>query len=608
MRFYLPTFSIILSLASLAQTIPSQRIHDWSTAGFQGNSPEDIISINIVSIGAANDSSTAADAFIQQAIDSLNGRFGIIYFPAGIYLINSSINLPDSVVLKGAGSDSTTLIFDFGGAPSNCINISKSQSEVLDPFTKIISGYQRSSSLLTVADASGFNENDYAEIRQNNGSWDTQPASYAEQCVGQMVKIKSVSGNTLEIEPVLRIDFDTLLNVEIRKIRPVANAGVECLKMIRGDSSASPSVYNIHFDFAVNCRVNGVESAKSMGAHVLIQYSKNITVAGSYFHHSFGYDGSGTRGYGVCLRQHASDCLIENNIFQFLRHAMMTKEGANGNVFAYNYSREPNRSEPIPDFSGDISIHGHYSFANLFEGNIVQNIIIDHFWGQSGPYNTFFRNRAELYGILITGNSPFTSNQNFVGNEVTNTAPLLGSYILMGAGHFEHSNNIKGNITPAGTDTLPESSLYLSSKPEFWDSTAWPSIGIPVSPGSGSNPAQQRFLNTEPLTVCEIQHDSIPDTTGTYVHNIYEALQIQIFPNPSTNYLNIVVQSELSQPCELSIADIFGRQLLTEKFQIHNGENSKRLFFPYNMQNGVYLIHLKINDNLFRFKIFKTNY
>jgi hypothetical protein len=126
-----------------------------------------------------------------------------------------------------------------------------------------------------------------------------------------------------------------------------------------------------------------------MGAHVMIEYSKNIEVSGCYIHHSFGYDGSGTRGYGVCLRQHASDCLVENNFFRFLRHAMMVKEGANGNVFGYNYSIEPNRSEPIADFSGDISLHGHYAFANLFEGNIVQNIIIDQFWGQSGPHNTF---------------------------------------------------------------------------------------------------------------------------------------------------------------------------------------------------------------------------
>jgi len=48
---------------------------------------------------------------------------------------------------------------------------------------------------------------------------------------------------------------------------------------------------------------------------------------------------------------------------------MMVKTGSNGNIFSYNYSQEPTRSEPISDFSGDISLHGHYAFANLFEGN-----------------------------------------------------------------------------------------------------------------------------------------------------------------------------------------------------------------------------------------------
>ncbi len=108
-----------------------------------------------------------------------------------------------------------------------------------------------------------------------------------------------------------------------------------------------------------------------------------------------------------------------------LRHAMMVKTGANGNVFSYNYSKNVRRSEWPNNYGGDISLHGHYSYANLFEGNIVQNIMIDHYWGPSGPLNTFFRNRAELYGIIMTGGDPTTSDmQNFVGNEITNNGFL----------------------------------------------------------------------------------------------------------------------------------------------------------------------------------------
>jgi len=607
------TLLIVCRLAfpflSEAQTIPSDRIADWSHAGFRGIEPDSNRSINITHLGAANDSSSPVDAFILAAIDSLNGRYGTLYFPSGNYLINSMLSLPDSVILKGAGADSTTLIFNLNGAPNDCIDVSRSQDEVLDPFTKIISGSEKGSASLTVADASSFSPNSYAEIRQDNGSWYTQPASYAEKCVGQIVKVVSVSGNVVQIEPALRIDFDTLLNAEIRRINPVTHVGIECLKITRLDTSASYSIYNINFQFAVNCRVTGVESDVSEGAHIMIEQSKNIEVTGSFIHHAFAYDGSGTRGYGICLRQHASDCLVENNFFRFLRHAMMVKEGANGNVFGYNYSIEPNRSEPIADFSGDISLHGHYPYANLFEGNIVQNIIIDHFWGQSGPHNTFFRNRAELYGMGLIGNAPITGNQNFVGNEITNTTSPYGNYLMSGTGHFEYGNNLKGVLTPAGTSPLNDSTYYLSSKPAFWNAAKWPTIGIPDSISTGSNPARERYISASSLTVCEIIMDSIPtdtipDTTHSAIYfNDDFSKQISIHPNPAKNFIIITMNSDEPMPAEITIMNYTGRITLTQSSAI---QNRLSLNFPENMSKGLYLLRIVCREKSFYQQFIKT--
>lgn len=123
---------------------------------------------------------------------------------------------------------------------------------------------------------------------------------------------------------------------------------------------------------------------------------------------------------------------------------MMVKTGTNGNVFGYNYSIDPYRSETIHDYSGDVSLHGHYAFANLFEGNLVQNIIIDHYWGPSGPLNTFFRNRAELYGFIITSSDNPTNQQNIAGLEITNTNFLYGMYTISGEDHFEYGNFVTG--------------------------------------------------------------------------------------------------------------------------------------------------------------------
>ena len=57
------------------------------------------------------------------------------------------------------------------------------------------------------------------------------------------------------------------------------------------------------------------------------------------------------------------------------------------------------------DAAGDLVLHGNYPYANLFEGNILQNLVVDDSHGLNGPYNTFFRNRADNYGIVMSNAS-----------------------------------------------------------------------------------------------------------------------------------------------------------------------------------------------------------
>src|SRR6185295_8942189 len=226
-----------------------------------------------------------------------------------------------------------------------------------------------------------------------NGTWNSVPAVWAIDCIGQIVKITNISGDSLFLNEALRMDYTDSLQPQIRVFKPITNAGIECLKILRADSVAPIVSYNISFLGAANCWINGVESDHSIGAHATADLSTHLAISGCYFHHAYEYDGVSTHGYGVTLIQHTGDCLVENNFFRHLRHAMMVKQGANGNVFAYNYSIEPTRTEFPYDASGDISAHGHYPFANLFEENIVQTLYIDQTWGPAGPYNTFFRNR-----------------------------------------------------------------------------------------------------------------------------------------------------------------------------------------------------------------------
>ncbi|MEX0967485.1 MAG: glycosyl hydrolase family 28-related protein [Bacteroidia bacterium] len=522
-KIFLIIFFLSISVAAYSQVIPSSKRVDWTQVGLESKMDTPSLILNVMDFGVAADAATDDFPAIDSAIQSLNGSPGIIYFPSGIYLVKSTLVLPDSIILAGFSSDSTTLLFDLPSSGMNCINMGRGQR---GSFVSVTGGAFRGSSSISVSGSSGFSAGDWVEIRQQNGSWDVQPASGVDYCVGQVVKLAAVNGNQFTLDQALRISYNASLNPELRKLNPARQIGIENLKVERKTDPGSGAGRNFSYTYAVNCWLSGIESKKSIGAHVLLNISSHISITGSYFHEAFTYDGSGTRGYGICLIQHSGDVLVEDNIFRKLRHAMVVKQGANGNVFGYNYSLEPTRSEFQSDYGGDISAHGHFPFANLFEGNIVQNIHLDYAWGPAGPLNTFFRNRAELFGIWMTSGSYPSDSQNFVGNEVTHVEQCLyfcllkkGNYSLAGSGHFEYGNLIKGTssqgiITPPNTGTLADKSYYLSGTPAFWNvADTFPSIGPGNLLDSGSTPAFDRYHFASAKT---ISNDVLPVELTTF--------------------------------------------------------------------------------------------
>ncbi|MBS4057332.1 MAG: T9SS type A sorting domain-containing protein [Bacteroidales bacterium] len=523
---------MLLGMSATAQVIPDERRVDWKQIALQYHFKLPETAVNVRDFGATGDGITNDQPAIINAIASLQGRLGYIYFPPGNYLITSPVALVDSVVLIGVSSDSCILHFDLGQQAISCINVSGSP---VSEFVGLSESATMGSSWLKVNNTAGFAAGMTAELIQSNGSWDVVPVSWAENAVGQLLQISAVVEDTLFFINSLRTDFSIELQARIRTIDPLVNAGIHCLKIIRTDEPVSGAGSNIDLVFAKNCSFSGIESDHSVGSHFQLHNCSNILIKGCYIHHAFTYDGTGTRGYGVTLNQHSGECLVVNNIFQQLRHAMMVKTGANGNIFAYNYSIDPYRSEEIHDFSGDISLHGHYAFSNLFEGNIVQNIIIDHYWGPSGPLNTFFRNRAELYGIIMTPSDLLeTQEQNIVGNEVTSTAFLHGLYSLTGSDHFEYGNNIKGSIVPPGTDVLSDTSYYLDKQPTFWENDlSWPSVGVPNELNSGQIPASLRYIDGNTLTVCS------QDSTLTENPQTKHEQEFIVWPNPARQWVQL---------------------------------------------------------------------
>ncbi|MEZ4775757.1 MAG: T9SS type A sorting domain-containing protein [Bacteroidia bacterium] len=590
------TFFLLFALSFLyslqAQVVPDSLTYDWFSAGFPGKipNPENIVSVADFNIGE-NDPADWTKSF-NRAVESLEGRLGVILFPPGVYTFQSTISLPDSCIIRGAGADSTRLVFDLGGMAGDCFFIGNLNQPAFDSVKVFC---PRGTSLIPVSSFAKYPPGTYIEIRQTNGAWDVKPAAWAQYCMGQFARIAGTNDSALILDQPLRTDFFPGLYPEIRPITPRHYVGIECLSISRTDTPAVAPVYNIHFNYANRCWVKGVESSMSIGSHIMADASSEIKISGSYFHESVAYDGAGTHGYGVTLIQHTNRVLVEDNIFRHLRHAMMVKQGANGNVFAYNYSTDPYRSESPHDLSGDISLHGHFPYANLFEGNIVSNMITDHFWGGAGPGNMFFRNRATLYGISLInldGSQVATNDQILVGNETTNFGTFMGNFLIGGNGHFLYGNHIRGVVQPAGTEELNDTSYYQTL---FLGKT--PLIGLPGTPGEGTNAAAQRFLSGEYLTVCNT--DTVRTTTAMDPEPVGDFVLENVFPNPFSGSIDLEIRSATTSQLRIRLSSISGKTIKEKVLMITPGKHQIRVDIDPGLPGGIYALEVIFGEQRF---------
>ena len=118
------SFSILflfVSISIYAQTTPAFRISDWTHSGYPDSIPSSNNIFNVMTFGATGNGVSDDANAIRSAINSLNELRGVIFFPPGNYLIGSTIDLPDSVILRGSSSDSTHLIFNFNGRSESVV-------------------------------------------------------------------------------------------------------------------------------------------------------------------------------------------------------------------------------------------------------------------------------------------------------------------------------------------------------------------------------------------------------------------------------------------------------------------------------------------------------
>jgi hypothetical protein len=483
---------------------------DWQRAGFPGDTVPSYSTVrDITTFGADNTGATSTNAAFTNAVNSLSGANGVIYFPPGNYLFTATLFLRSGLILRGAGSGSTTLTFNLPGE-GDLIRVTGTAGA----STPVTAAVQQYSNQVTVTNPGIASMGSFIKVYQNNES-SLINDSWADNTVGQIAYLKSKSGNVFTFYTRHRRAIPLSGAPVAQVLNMVKGVGIECLKIKRMDVDlVANQTSNIFFNYAAFCWVKGIESDSTNFAHISILNSSNIEVTGSYFHGAFSYGGGGS-AYGVVCHLSTGDCLIENNIFKHLRHAMLLQAGTNGNIYSYNYSLQQKRTEIPSDAAGDIVLHGNYPYANLFEGNIAQNVGGDFSHGKNGPANVFFRNRALHYGIAFTSGSGDSSI--VIYNEVTATGNsgifpfiALGGLSTVGANTIASKNyrqvsagfvgNMETRFTPNEATTYAH--FLEPVRPYFFSADLQPMGYLGVYNPAISIPARDRFVDGGTMTYC----------------------------------------------------------------------------------------------------------
>ena len=537
-------FCLFFNTWGIAQTlyngighIYQSRQEDWSDAGlFKELNANQVFDVTL-------EPGTYWYEKVQSAVNkardvSANGP-SIIYFPEGTYVFTNQytnpfeLSFPDSnIIFLGDGSDKTILKFYTYACNDNfnCFDIHGSVEEYRDLNQNINKGDYG-----IHGDLSGVSNRDWIHFTERLFHYDPDiPLEDNEKgIVGQITKLTSKSGSDGTIKDSATKDYSTSKSLEIRKVNPVKNIGIENMTIQRfpcDKASVSGKGINIKFSFAVNCWVKGVKSENTSRHHLSVTHSSHLEISGCYFYDAIDYDNGGY-GYGVTLYGSTTNSLVENNVFRHLRHAMVTGGGANDNVWIYNYSRDQYSTwNGVPYSDRDLDLHAKFPFGNLYEHNYVKLIKADDFHGLNGPYNTFVRNfvhddknnepskirfeETDYYNVLgnmAISQSTLTAALIDPDNNSTNPFDVFGYLGILGCSH----NWIRGHVGETQNVVCYDVSYFYSYRPDFLsEDYSWPSIGPRVigyfADISQNIPARDRYFNSNIKT-----YNPDPTTTIT---------------------------------------------------------------------------------------------
>ena len=414
LSFALVLISSCLSSFSSAQNwsgiLDPTRAIDWSQAGIPGGIPTNRTQCGAtVQASTYGNGSSDASAGIQSALNACAANTYLL-LGSGKFRMNSGLNVPSNVTLRGSGAQQTILdMHNTGGF----IGGGTWQGYPNTATVAITGGATRNSASLTLASASGISAGMYLLVTETNDpAFVSITSSQGGSCTwcgglwgsdrvrGQIVEVRSVNGSVVGISPGLYSNFS-----HTPWAQPFSMArkwvGIENLQVYNNNTLGGYSGDNFGFFMCAYCWLKGVEGngTTSNDDHVDIYYGYRDEVRDSYFVGCTTH-GPGSADCDVFLGSKTSATLIENNIVERTHGAIEIDWGAAGNVIGYNYTTGQFDAGDTTFTVMDQAMHGAHPQFNLLEGNNSAVIFPDSIWGTSS-HTTVFRNWARGTNVRL---------------------------------------------------------------------------------------------------------------------------------------------------------------------------------------------------------------
>jgi hypothetical protein len=438
-----------LTVVSVSDIVPEDRIVDWTKAGVPGGIPNrasicstpQCAALTTSAYGHGNVDATAA---VNAAIQSCPAN-QVVLIPEGNYLLNGAVNFngKSRVTLRGAGPGRTVL------RPHSYAAITSGQMSN-SAERAITGGATKGNRFITVSDASNILPQTLIHIYQENDPDFVWNRWGDDDDIGQYANVIAVSGNTLELEDPLAWTFDRNPRFRCHVAPHIKWSGIEDLSIV-GDQAFTGSMISLWNSYA--CWIRNVETAWGDGnEHLFLYGSLRCEIRDSFIHDTY----STTDGYGLVTaagsaeRGHNTGILVENNIFSGF-FAGMVLETDVASVFAYNYLRNSRYMNWPTNQVADINAnHGAHGMMNLFEGNVgAGGFISDGYHGSSSHF-TLFRNAftGKHVDPAKTGNrkpvdlTRYSYYSNVVGNVLGDASWTPTGYEMTGEPGYDQQQVI----------------------------------------------------------------------------------------------------------------------------------------------------------------------